>query len=141
VGHHTFNHFRERAGFTLLELIIVIVILGILATLGFTQYTKIVEKGRSSEAKVILGQLRTAQLAYYMENGAYFYVDGGLCSSLGVEAPNNCSQTTHYFYYQCGWSNGMIAAKRCTGATGKQPGGPSEYYINIYPDGTLTTNY
>jgi len=40
-----------RKGFTLLELIVVIIILGILASLGFSQYIKMVEKGRSAEAR------------------------------------------------------------------------------------------
>lgn len=46
-----------KKGFTLLELIVVIIIIGILATLGFTQYTKVVEKGRTAEAKSVLGRM------------------------------------------------------------------------------------
>jgi prepilin-type N-terminal cleavage/methylation domain-containing protein len=40
-----------KKGFTLLELIVVIVIIGVLATLGLTQYASMVERGRSAEAK------------------------------------------------------------------------------------------
>ncbi|MBU0547795.1 MAG: prepilin-type N-terminal cleavage/methylation domain-containing protein, partial [Candidatus Omnitrophica bacterium] len=36
-----------RKGFTLIELIVVIIIVGILASVGMTQYTKVVEKGRA----------------------------------------------------------------------------------------------
>ena len=61
----------NRKGFTLLELVVVVIILGILATLGFTQYTKMVEKGRTAEAKMILGQIRTAQVAYNQQFGGF----------------------------------------------------------------------
>ena len=53
----------RKHGFTLIEIVVVIIIVGIFSCLGFTQYTKVVEKGRTAEAKSILGALRTAQRA------------------------------------------------------------------------------
>ena len=52
-----------KKGFTLLELIIVIIILGILATIGVSQYQGTIEKGREAEARSILGSMRTAMVA------------------------------------------------------------------------------
>ncbi|MDD5155743.1 MAG: type II secretion system protein [Candidatus Omnitrophica bacterium] len=127
--------FERRSGFTLLELIVVIVILGILATLGFTQYTKMVEKGRTAEARTVLGQLRSAQLAYHLEYGVYVGWDACGCTPLSVSVPENC-QTTHYFRYYCCWANGRVRAERCTGTAGKQPGALSNYSIDLMPDGT-----
>lgn len=46
-----------KKGFTLLELIIVIIIIGILATLGLTQYARMVERGRGAEARQLLGNI------------------------------------------------------------------------------------
>lgn len=101
-------------GFTLLELIVVIIILGILASLGFTQYTKMVEKGRTAEARVILGQMRTVQMAYCLETGAY----GGLSETpLGV--PFACT-STHFFTYSTNAATGASGATRCS-AGGKTP--------------------
>jgi prepilin-type N-terminal cleavage/methylation domain-containing protein len=116
-----------KKGFTLLELIVVIIILGILATLGFTQYTKMVEKGRTAEARTILGQLRSAQVAYWQEYGGY----GGAVSNLIVDAPTSCV-STHYFSYA---STGPSTATRCTG--GKTPGvaAASVYSITLSVDG------
>ena len=82
---------KIQKGFTIIELIVVIIIVGILASVGMTQYTKVVEKGRAAEARLILGSLRTAEVAENMENGAYQTV-----ANLGVAAPTACA-TTHYF--------------------------------------------
>jgi len=112
-----------KKGFTLLELIVVIIILGILATLGFSQYMKMVEKGRSAEARMILGQIRTAQETYKLEQGSYATAIG----SLPVDAPTACT-TTHYFNYSAGSANGV--ATRCTSG-GKTPNASAAYTITL----------
>jgi len=109
-----------KRGFTLIELIVVIIIVGILASVGMTQYTKVVEKGRAAEARMILGSLRTAEIAENMENGAYVAVSG-----LGIAAPTACA-TTHYFSYSCASATGTCTATRCT-TGGKTPQGASAY--------------
>jgi prepilin-type N-terminal cleavage/methylation domain-containing protein len=109
-----------RRGFTLIELIVVIIIVGILASVGMTQYTKVVEKGRASEARIVLGALRTAEIAENIENGAYTDIAG-----LGVSAPTACA-TTHYFSYSCASATGTCTATRCTSG-GKTPDGTIAY--------------
>jgi len=118
-----------KKGFTLLELIIVIIILGVLATLGMTQYTKVVEKGRTAEARMILGQLRTAQRAYNLERGSYADI-----ANLSVEAPTSCT-STHFFNYSCSSSNGTCTAYRCTSG-GKTPNAATSYNISLDINGT-----
>ena len=102
-----------RQGFTLIELIVVIIIVGILASVGMTQYTKMVEKGRATEARVVLGSLRTAQIGQNFEYGSY-----AVMASLGIGAPATCT-TTHYFSYAC-TTDGTCTAIRCA-AAGKTP--------------------
>ncbi|MDP8260053.1 MAG: type IV pilin-like G/H family protein [Candidatus Gygaella obscura] len=107
-----------KKGFTLLELIIVIIIVGILATIGFTQYSKTVEKGRAAEARSILGTLRTAQQSYYLEN--YKYTN--TISDLSTKVPESCT-TTHWFEYDCSGASAddvICTADRCNTA-GKNP--------------------
>ncbi len=58
-------------GFTLLELLVVVLIIGILASIALPQYTKAVEKARATEAMQILGDLATAEQIYQMGFGEY----------------------------------------------------------------------
>ena len=118
-----------RKGFTLIELIVVIIIVGILASVGMTQYTKVVEKGRGAEARLILGSLRTAEVAENQENGAYQTV-----ANLGVSAPTACANT-HYFSYSCAAASGTCTATRCTSG-GKTPDSATAYTKTVDVGGT-----
>lgn len=136
-----------RKGFTLLELIIVIIIIGILATLGLTQYGRMVEKSRGAEAKGILGDLRKLAAGYYLEKGT---VTGFDASAAGIgtsseQIPSSCGQTTHYFAYSIIAASGTTLttqATRCTTGTGKAPGvstgGRFLQLTTIFPGGTDT---
>lgn len=56
-----------RKGFTLLELLMVVVILGILGAVAIPQYLKLAEKTRMSEAIAILGAIRSSQIRYHAD--------------------------------------------------------------------------
>lgn len=116
-------------GFTLLELVVVIIILGILATLGLTQYFAMVERSRGSEAKAVLGDMRTLAAAARMEYGdlnAGALTDErmNLGAGGGDTIPNACAPT-HYFFYAyaaTGANTVTLTATRCgTGDGGKTP--------------------
>jgi len=62
---------RRLAGFTLLELVIVVIIVAILAGLGIPQFAKTVEKARWAEATATLGVIRKACFMYYTAYGTY----------------------------------------------------------------------
>jgi len=55
---------KSNAGFTLVELLVVVLIIGILASVGVPQYFKAVEKSRVAEAKSMLGALGQAWKRY-----------------------------------------------------------------------------
>lgn len=105
-----------RKGFTFLELSIAIFIVGILATLGIARYSRVIEKGRTAEARQVLGSLRNAQIAYKQEYGVYT----GVISDTGVNPPPSACAVTHYFSYTCDAGTGTCTADRCT-AGGKTP--------------------
>jgi type IV pilus assembly protein PilE len=50
---------------------IVIVVIGILATLAVPKYMTVTRKAKESEAKMFLSQLHSLQEAYYRENDTY----------------------------------------------------------------------
>lgn len=62
---------KKQNGFTLVELLIVIMIIGILATMAVPQYNKMVNKAKWTEAVSILGQLKNACEIYYAEHSKY----------------------------------------------------------------------
>lgn len=63
---------RGKAGFTLVELMIVVIIVGILAAAAVPIYTAFRKKAYESEARASLGAIKTAELVYYAEtDGSY----------------------------------------------------------------------
>ena len=63
--------FRDSSGFTLTELLVVIVLIGILASLTIPKYRKTTTKAKASEAKLMLKQVYNLQRAYYLENDVF----------------------------------------------------------------------
>ena len=85
------NHHKED-GFTLMELIFAIIIIGILAALAIPRFSDTIEKSRITEAINILGSLRNAQEVYNLENGAYTATIGSL--DVTIPASNNFQAPT-----------------------------------------------
>jgi type IV pilus assembly protein PilE len=62
---------RCTAGFTLIELMIVIAIIGILASIGYPAYQDHVQKTRRADAKSVLMEAANAMERYYTSTGSY----------------------------------------------------------------------
>jgi prepilin-type N-terminal cleavage/methylation domain-containing protein len=63
------------AGFTLVELMVVVIIVGILAAVAVPLYLGQTRRARLSEAMAGLGAIRSAENVYQTEKGAYLKVD------------------------------------------------------------------
>jgi len=86
---------RIKKAFTLVEVIIVVIILGIIASFALPRYTTVVERSRSNEGVQILMALLGAQRRHALENGSYkagtgaggAIVDGDL--DIDIPVPDN----------------------------------------------------
>jgi type IV pilus assembly protein PilA len=63
--------FRKQEGFTLIELMIVVAIIGILAAIAIPNFLQYQMKSRQSEAKTNLQAIRTSEISFQAERGCY----------------------------------------------------------------------
>jgi type IV pilus assembly protein PilA len=62
---------RNKKGFTLIELMIVVAIIGILAAIAIPNFLKFQAKSKTSEARTNLGAIFTGQTSYFGEANRY----------------------------------------------------------------------
>lgn len=65
------------AGFTLIELMVVVTIIGIIAAIAYPSYQGYVEKTRRGDAKGVLMQFASAMERHYTQNNTYKGADDG----------------------------------------------------------------
>ena len=132
-----FCGFRTE-GFTLAEVLIVVVILGVLAAIALPRFFPQAEKSRTAEAIGILSAIRQGEESYILENGQYLdpstQVDGW--AQLGIDDPN----PGRYFNYSVGVNNGANPKTFLATATRNSNLDPQSLYrtktITLDQDGT-----
>jgi type IV pilus assembly protein PilA len=112
---------RSQKGFTLIELMIVVVIIGILAALAIPRFMRATTKSKQSEAKQILKQIYVMERAYRQEKDTYFPPAGNVTvqpgnsiAELGIEIMT----AARYSYNIVGGTNTFTATAGSKGATG-----------------------
>jgi type II secretion system protein G len=112
---NTIRKVRSNKGFTLIELMIVVVIIGILAAIAIPKFSQATARAKEKEADGILKQIYTLQTAYKADKGTEATTDAGL-QSVGYEAPT----ATQLKNYQVPTISGAwpVVMNKTSGATG-----------------------
>jgi general secretion pathway protein G len=127
---------NNRKAFTLIELLLVVVILGILATLVVPKFSGRTEQARISTAKTDVSNLELAIDSYEIDTGKYPTTNQGL--SALVKEPSNVNNWKGPYLKRDvpkdPWGNAYSY---------KQPGEHNEYGYDLYsygPDGRSGTD-
>ena len=62
---------KNKIGFTLVELLVVVLIVGVLAAVALPQYQKTIEKSKAVQAKTLLSALDKSVKVYFLNQGTY----------------------------------------------------------------------
>ena len=119
-----------RAGFTLLELLMVVVIIAILAAIALPQYLRVAERSRASEALSMIAAIRSSELRYKAQDPATLYTT--VLANLDIEVPVN----TPMWAYSVGGTGAGSNAVATRAAGG--PGGTVE--IDLDTGNTCSAN-
>lgn len=109
----------NKKGFTIVELLIVVSIIGVLATVGIPTFKKMVQKAKRAEAKTVLAGIFTAESAFQAEYGTY----GNRLSKIGFEMSAGVQS------YTSGFPSATCATNVILPAKGTPPG---NYLDSIY---------
>lgn len=110
----------ERNGFTLIELMIVVVIIGLLASLAIPRFMSATTREKQNEVKMILKQMYVNQRAYRQANNSY-WGDGMTADSAAANRQNfapltiDIMATSKYSYAISATQNTFLVTGTATG--------------------------
>jgi type IV pilus assembly protein PilE len=114
---------RSR-GFTLIELMITVAVVGILGAIAYPSYTDYVRRSRISEATGDLSATRVRLEQFYQDNRHY----GSTAAACGVPLPNEANKA---FLYTCTWGGTASNQSFLLRATGRAGGALEGYAFTL----------
>lgn len=130
----------KQRGFTLIELMITVAIVGILAAVAIPSYVEYIKRTRQEDAKVCAASILTAETEYFTEYKKYKDAldDSSIKSTLGVACVDNDGIKGYYdFTTACEDGTKCIKVTVTAGITAKATGYNA---YSIDSDGVKKTN-
>lgn len=103
------DSYANHKGFSLTELMIVVAIIGILATIAIPNFLRYQARAKQTEAKSNLVAIHTGEIAYFAENNGY--LDDFNAIGFAV------SGASQRYYYELGNANSGTLPAGCTAST------------------------
>ncbi len=114
--------YRQQHGFTLIELMVVVVIIGILAAIAYPSYTRYMTQTRRSDAQIALTQMAGMQEKFFSDCNHYATILYGTTSPTNQRACGTSTASPPY-------SDGKLAYNNSTNTTVTSPDG--HYVISL----------
>ncbi len=111
---------RVRAGFTLLELMIVVTIVGILAATAMPAFQSYLMRSRANEGRMMVEVIKLRQEAYRSEFGSY--VDSGGANPATVSGMNYVAWTTNAAWTALGFAPPSNRTRFALSTVARAPG-------------------